>query len=234
MTTRIGKRAMVSSVQAASPTFAGISSSAGEILARALWRAFEIVSSAAALVLSIPVLLLLAIIIRLDSPGPALFRQIRLGRHFRPFTFYKLRTLYADARERWPELYAYDYSPEEIANLRFKREEDPRVTRVGRWLRKTTLDELPNFWNVLAGDLALVGPRPDIPEMVAYYTEEQKRKLSVKPGITGLAQTHGRGRLGFQETLQYDLEYVDQKSILLDVKILLRTVRLLISSDGAF
>jgi len=234
MTTRIDKRAMVSPAQAGSLPFAGISSSGSEIAARALWRAFEIVSSAAALMLSGPILVALAILIRLDSPGPALFRQIRLGRSFRPFTFYKLRTLYADARERWPELYAYSYTPEEIANLRFKREEDPRITRVGRWLRKSTLDELPNFWNVLAGDMALVGPRPDIPEMVVYYTEEQKKKLSVKPGITGLAQTHGRGRLSFQETLQYDLDYVYRKSILLDVKIVLRTVRLLLSSDGAF
>lgn len=197
-------------------------------------RVLEMTLAAVALVVTTPLMLIVAIIIRLDSPGPALFRQKRVGRNGRLFTFYKFRTLYANARWRFPELYAYKYMPEEIRHLRFKREEDPRVTRAGRWLRKSTLDELPNFWNLLKGDLAIVGPRPEIPEMLPYYTEEQMIKFSVRPGITGLAQTNGRGKLSFQDTLSYDVLYVKSKSFWVDAKIVLRTVQLLLKFDGAF
>jgi lipopolysaccharide/colanic/teichoic acid biosynthesis glycosyltransferase len=203
-------------------------------LPAAFERPVEIVLASVVLVLSSPVQLLVAIIVRLDSPGPALFRQTRVGLNQRPFVFYKFRTLYADARERWPELYAYRYTPEEVKALRFKREEDPRITRAGRWLRKSTLDELPNFWNILKGDMAIVGPRPEIPEMLPYYTEEQKLKFSVKPGLTGLAQTNGRGNLGFQETIAWDLEYVRKRSFRLDVWIVVRTAVLVTRLAGAF
>lgn len=197
-------------------------------------RMLEIMLAIVALVIASPVMLVLTIVIRLDSPGPAMFRQKRVGRNGKLFTFYKLRTLYADARKRFPELYAYQYTPEQVRELRFKREEDPRVTNVGRWLRKSTLDELPNFWNLLRGDLAMVGPRPEIPEMLPYYTQEQMIKFSVKPGITGLAQVNGRGNLSFQDTIAFDLLYVDRKSFWLDIKIVLKTARLLTTLDGAF
>ena len=179
-----------------------------------------------------PVMLIVAAIVKLDTPGPALFRQTRVGLGGRHFTFYKFRTLYADARERFPELYAYRYTPEQIQALQFKRERDPRVTPAGRWLRKSTLDELPNFWNLLKGEIALVGPRPEIPEMVPHYLPWQLAKFSVKPGITGLAQTHGRGKLAFQRTIDYDLKYVQTRSVLLDIRIIFRTIRMLF--DGAF
>jgi lipopolysaccharide/colanic/teichoic acid biosynthesis glycosyltransferase len=199
-----------------------------------LQRLVEILVASVVLVLSSPIQLLVAIIIRLDSPGPALFRQTRVGLDQRPFVFYKMRTLYFDARERWPELYAYRYTPEEVKTLRFKREEDPRITRAGRWLRKSTLDELPNFWNILKGDMAIVGPRPEIPQMLPYYTKEQKLKFTVKPGLTGLAQTNGRGNLSFQETIAWDLEYVRNRSFWLDVRIVLRTAVLVTRLAGAF
>jgi lipopolysaccharide/colanic/teichoic acid biosynthesis glycosyltransferase len=204
-------------------------------LGQVFTRAAEIVIAAGALVATAPVMLLTALVIRLDSPGPALFRQTRVGRGRRLFTFYKFRTLYADARERWPHLYAYEYTPDEIEALRFKHEEDPRITRAGRWLRKSTLDELPNFWNLLKGDIAIVGPRPEIPEMLKYYPPEQLAlKFSVRPGITGLAQTNGRGNLRFQRTNEYDIEYVRNKSLGLDLKIILRTVGMIFRRHGAF
>ena len=208
--------------------------SAGEAVALTLQRTIEVVIAAIALIITSPVMLIIGAIVRLDSSGPALFRQLRVGINGRPFWFYKFRTLYADAKERFPELYAYDYSPQEVEALQFKREEDPRVTRVGRWLRKSTLDELPNFWNVMKGEVAFVGPRPEIPEMLKHYTREQLLKFAVRPGITGLAQTHGRGNLAFQETIEWDLEYVRNKSPWLDIKIIGRTFRMLITLDGAF
>ena len=128
----------------------------------------------------------------------------------------------------------HNYSHDEILRLQFKVEEDPRVTPAGRWLRRSTLDELPNFWNLLTGDIAIVGPRPEIPEMLKHYTPDQLLKFSVRPGITGLAQTHGRGNLAFQETIKWDLEYVRHKSLWLDIKVIFRTARMLVTLDGAF
>jgi lipopolysaccharide/colanic/teichoic acid biosynthesis glycosyltransferase len=197
-------------------------------------RALDIVVSAAALLLGLPLMLCTALIIRLNTPGPALFRQQRVGRGGRPFTFYKFRTMYADARERFPELYRYQYSSEEVRTLCFKLKDDPRLTPVGRWLRRTTLDELPNFINVLRGEMSLVGPRPEIPEMMPYYTADQLRKFSVKPGATGLAQINGRGHLTLQQTIAFDLEYCDRRSLGLDLWVLLMTVRACLFGTGAF
>jgi lipopolysaccharide/colanic/teichoic acid biosynthesis glycosyltransferase len=151
-----------------------------------------------------------------------------------PFVLYKFATMYPDARARFPKLYEYSYTREEIHRLRFKVPDDPRVPEWAQWLRKTSLDELPNFMNVLRGDMTLVGPRPDIPEMTQYYTAEQRLKLRVKPGITGLAQIMGRGNLTFQQTLAYDLQYVRNRSLLLDLKILYATaVALFADQNGA-
>ena len=146
----------------------------------------------------------------------------------------KFRTLYADARERFPEMYRYKYSTEEIQTILFKPLDDPRVTPEGRWLRKSTLDELPNFWNVLKGDMGLVGPRPEIPEMLPYYHGEMLTKFTVRPGITGLAQVSGRGRLSFQDTVALDTEYVRRRSVRLDAEILLKTLKVVLLRQGAF
>jgi len=197
-------------------------------------RLTEILVAAFALVLAAPVMMVLAIVIRRGTKGPILFFQQRIGRNGRPFTFVKFRTLYADARERFPELYAYKYTTEQLDSLHFKVEEDPRVTPQGQWIRRTSLDELPNFWNVLTGDMALVGPRPEIPEMLAYYEGEMLEKFSVRPGVTGLAQISGRGRLSFRDTVACDVEYVRNRSFWFDMRVLVRTAILVLTQDGAF
>ena len=245
---------------------------AGRTFEDAVRRLLDIVLASAALIVFSPVMLAIAIAIRLDSPGPILFRHVRIARNRRrgeptprqreqrkrdsggpPFVFYKYRTMYADARERFPELYSYSYTPEELAVLPIKvlvgkkgdvsdyaqgpRPElmdDPRVTKVGRWLRRTSLDELPNFINVIKGDMSLVGPRPDIAENVVYYRPTEMKKFSVKPGITGLAQVRGRGFLPFHDINAYDVEYVENRSLWLDVKILAETAVYVTGRHGAF
>ena|SRR6266850_1822521 len=199
-----------------------------------LVRLFEMAISAIVLIVCSPILFAIAILIRLDTPGRALFFQERVGINQKSFRFVKFRTLYADARQRFPKLYAYKYTAVELDNLKFKVEGDPRVTPGGKWLRKSTLDELPNFWNVLRGDMALVGPRPEIPEMLPYYKGDMLRKFTVRPGITGIAQTSGRGRLGFHETVAMDVAYVKRRSFLLDLKIIALTLWKIVSRDGAF
>lgn len=197
-------------------------------------RIFECACALGFLVASLPITLLIALLIKIDSPGPALFRQARLGKNARLFPFVKFRTMYVDARERFPELYAYSYDDDEIRTIMFKVVDDPRRTRIGRLLRKSSLDELPNFWNVLTGDMALVGPRPEIPEMLPYYQGEDLLKFTVRPGVTGLAQVSGRGNLTFRETVDLDVAYVKSRSFLGDVDVLLRTVKMVLVSHGAF
>ena len=197
-------------------------------------RAVDIVISALALLLDLPLMLVIAVIIRLNSPGPALFRQCRVGKDGRLFTFYKFRTMWVDARERFPELYAYQYSEHEIGTMYFKQPEDPRLTPFGRWLRTTSLDELPNFINVLLGQMTLVGPRPEIPQMLPYYSEAQLTKFAVTPGLTGLAQISGRAILRFQETITADLEYCRQRSLRFDLWIFLMTIKSIVLRSGAF
>jgi len=197
-------------------------------------RILESAIAAAVLLICFPVMMLVALAIRFNSPGPVLFRHKRVGRGGRLFNFVKFRTLYHDARQRFPELYQYQYTPEEIEALAFKVPNDPRVTSIGEWLRRTTLDELPNFWNVVTGDMALVGPRPEIPEMLPYYRDEHLIKFSVPPGVTGLAQISGRGRLRFLETARLDADYAANRSLRLDLRILARTISLVLRQDGAF
>lgn len=180
--------------------------------------------AAAGLVLVSPLLLVLAVAVKLDSKGPAFFRQRRIGRGGRPFTFYKFRGMHVDARERFPHLYDYRYSQEEVQTLRFHPEADPRVTRVGHFIRRTSLDELPNLINVLIGDMSLVGPRPEIPELIPYYGRHARTILSVKPGITSLAKCVGRDDLDFRETLDLDLRYIRERDLRMDLGILFGTV----------
>jgi lipopolysaccharide/colanic/teichoic acid biosynthesis glycosyltransferase len=187
-------------------------------------RTVDIILSLATLIVFAPVMVLLAALIRADSPGPSVFVQERVSRNGGTFRLAKFRTMHADARERFPELYAYKYTESEINSMKFKLPNDPRLTRVGRWLRRTSLDELPNLFNVLRGHMALVGPRPEVPEMTEYYEPRQLAKFAVKPGLTGLAQTRGRNILTLQQTITADLEYVHTRSLWLDIRILFRTV----------
>ena len=170
-----------------------------------------------------PLFFLIFLIIRLDSKGPAIFRQVRAGKNGRPFICYKFRTMYVGA----PDIRNPDGST-------FNAEDDPRVTRVGRFLRKTSLDELPQFINVLKGDMSLVGPRPDLIDQIQYYKEEEKRRLSVKPGITGLAQISGRNSIPWEQRKYLDLEYIKNYSLWLDISILLRTIPCVIMQRGVF
>lgn len=197
-----------------------------------LKRAIDITGAAVGLVLTSPIMAAAAIAVRLESPGPVIFRQVRVGQHGIPFTLYKFRGMYVDARERFPELYAYQYSPEELPSLVFHPKDDPRVTRVGRFLRRTSIDELPNLWNVLKGDMSLVGPRPEIPEMLPYYGDATDTILSIKPGVTSPAKVSGRDELTFTETLALDLEYVKNRSLWLDLRILWQTAIAVLRQDG--
>lgn len=200
-----------------------------------LWRdIIERGLALGALVATLPAALVVALAIRLDSTGPALFRQWRVGRGGRLFRFTKFRTYHVDAKDLWPELYTYEYTPEELERLCFKVPGDPRATRVGKWLRQSTLDELPNFWHVLMGDMSLVGPRPEIPDMLPYYQAEELAKFTVKPGITGISQISGRGLLTFRETARLDLGYVRSRTLWGDIRIALTTVSKVIFRTGAF
>jgi len=187
------------------------------------------VLAAIGLVLISPLLALIALAVRLDSPGPALFRQPRVGRGGRPFTFWKFRGMYVDARARFPELYDYNYSAAEIQELRFHPDQDPRVTRVGRFVRRTSLDELPNLINVVLGDMSLVGPRPEIPELLPYYGAAAAEILSVRPGITSLAKLVGRDDLTFEQTLALDRRYLRERSLALDLRLLFGTARMVLT-----
>ena len=176
---------------------------------RAVKRAMDVAGAAALLAAGWPFMLVLTVLIRRDSPGPALFRQERAGRDMRPFTLHKFRTMRADAE-------AFGVSP--------KGPDDPRLTRLGRWLRETSLDELPQLWNILRGDMSLVGPRPLYLSQAREFTPRQRRRLEVRPGITGLAQVTGRGDLPHEEKLEIDVQYVERASVWLDLRILGRTV----------
>ena len=191
--------------------------------------AIDRVLAAIGLVFISPLLLAVAVAIRLDSPGPALFRQVRIGRDGRPFQFWKFRGMHVDARRRFPEMYDYRFSAEQARELRFHPPLDPRVTRVGRFIRRTSLDELPNLMNVVLGEMSLVGPRPEIPELVPYYGTSARMILSVKPGITSLAKLLGRDLLTFEETLELDMRYVRERSLHVDIGILLGTVWMILT-----
>jgi exopolysaccharide biosynthesis polyprenyl glycosylphosphotransferase len=197
--------------------------------ARVAKRALDLVVGAIFMVLSLPVIAACAVAVKLDSPGPAFFKQRRVGLRGRQFTIWKLRTMQADAEGQRLEL---EYR-NEADGLLFKIEEDPRITRVGRFLRRTSLDELPQLFNVLAGQMSLVGPRPPLPGEVTGYSDRMGRRLLVKPGMTGLWQVSGRNKLSFEDYVRYDLLYVQNWSIALDLFILAKTVPAVLFRRGA-
>jgi exopolysaccharide biosynthesis polyprenyl glycosylphosphotransferase len=190
---------------------------------------FDRVSAAVALVLLSPVLLAVAVLIRLGSRGPAIFRQVRSGRDGRPFVMYKFRTMVVDAEDRLGDLKGHN----EGAGPLFKLRDDPRITPVGRVLRSLSVDELPQLVNVVKGDMSLVGPRPALPSETSQYSEWVWRRLHVRPGLTGLWQVSGRSTLSWDDSIRMDLQYVNNWNLRLDLAILARTVRAVLSRDGA-
>lgn len=194
-----------------------------------LCRIFDIMGSLFLIGLLAPIFLLITLAIRIDSPGPILYRQMRCGLNGRRFILYKFRSMVQDAEERKKELMNFNLMKGPV----FKMKNDPRITRVGRILRRLSLDELPQLFNVLKGDMSFVGPRPPLPEEVEQYAGWQRRRLSMKPGITGLWQVSGRNEIDFQDWIKLDLEYIDNWSIWLDLKIILKTIPAVLSGKGA-
>jgi exopolysaccharide biosynthesis polyprenyl glycosylphosphotransferase len=193
-------------------------------------RGIDLVLGGLAVLLLSPVLAAVAIAVRLESPGPVLFRQQRVGVAGSPFTMFKFRSMVIDAEARLSQLARTN----EGSGLLFKMRDDPRVTRVGRFIRRYSLDELPQLFNVLNGTMSLIGPRPPLPREVAEYEGRVHRRLLIKPGITGLWQISGRSNLSWEESVKLDLYYVENWSILSDFVVLLKTVRAVLKRDGAF
>jgi lipopolysaccharide/colanic/teichoic acid biosynthesis glycosyltransferase len=183
-------------------------------------RALDVTVAVVVLAVASPLLVLAAVAIRLESRGALLYKQRRVGRHGRPFELWKLRTMVPRAETMGAGVYVL--------------EGDPRITRVGRLLRRFSLDELPNLINVLKGDMAIVGPRPTVQEQVDRYTERQRRRLEVKPGITGWAQVNGRTSLPWPERIELDVWYVEHRSLWLDLRILAKTARMLVTGHGLY
>ena len=194
-------------------------------------RVLDIVASAILLVLLMPVFLTVAIAIRLEDPGPILFKQKRVGRWGALFTMWKFRSMYTDAEERKKELMAQN---EMEGGVIFKMKDDPRVTKVGRIIRKASIDELPQLWNVLKGDMSLVGPRPPVPQEVNEYSLSDRRRLEVIPGITCIWQVSGRSDIPFDQQVELDVQYIQSQSFWTDIKILLKTVPALLFGTGAY
>ena len=193
-------------------------------------RVLDIVGASLGLIISSPLLLVAAVLIKLESRGPVIYRSVRIGRGARPFAFLKLRSMVDGAEQHRHKLSHLNEADGPV----FKIAADPRVTRIGRLLRMTSIDEIPQLWNVLRGEMSLVGPRPPIAEEVVQYEPWQLRRLDVVPGITCLWQISGRSRIGFQEWMRLDLEYIRHRSFQLDMKILIRTIPAVLSREGAY
>lgn len=216
---RVGKYAVV--------TFArNIISTRGLIMKRAL----DILGGLVGMLILVVATIFVAPAIKLESPGPVFFGQTRIGKNGRRFTFYKFRSMYQDAEQRKKELMAQN----EVKGLMFKMENDPRITRVGRFIRKTSIDELPQFWNVLKGDMSLVGTRPPTVDEFEQYEAKHKCRLSMTPGLTGMWQISGRSDIkDFDEVVRLDMEYIDNWNILKDIKILFKTVAVVFFGKGS-
>jgi len=193
-------------------------------------RLLDLLGASLGLLLSLPLLLIAAVLIKLESRGPVIYKSVRFGRGARPFMFLKLRSMVDGAEQHRHKISHLNEADGPV----FKIAADPRVTRIGRLLRMTSIDEIPQLWNVLRGEMSLVGPRPPIAEEVVQYEPWQLRRLDVVPGITCLWQISGRSRIGFQEWMRLDLEYIRHRSFLLDLKILIRTIPAVLSREGAY
>jgi len=193
-------------------------------------RLIDLLGALAGLILILPLFPFLVLLIKLDSPGPLLFRQRRVGKNGRDFDCFKFRSMVVDAEVRKEQLAHMN----EATGSAFKIRNDPRITGVGRFIRRSSLDEFPQLFNVLRGDMTIVGPRPQIPSEVAEYTPRQARRLLVKPGLTCLWQVSGRSHVDFEEWMELDLEYVRRRGFWYDLKVLSRTIPAVIDRKGAY
>ena len=195
-----------------------------------LKRLMDIILAMIGIIILLPVYLIIIIAIKLDSKGPTVFKQVRVGKDGKNFTIYKFRTMIVQAESKRD----LNIDPNDLENFVFQSKSDSRITKVGSFLRKSSLDEIPQLFNVLFGQMSLVGPRPEIPEVVKYYPESYYQRLLVVPGITGLAQISGRGEIELGKTVSYDLKYIADFSVALDIKILFLTVVSVFKKEGAY
>lgn len=196
----------------------------------AVKRIFDILVSTILFIILSPILLILVIWIKLDSEGEAVFMQTRVGTGGRPFTIYKFRTMVKNA----DRMFNKSVDKENLGEFVFQDKDDPRITKSGKFLRKTSLDELPQLINILKGDMSLIGPRPEIPAIADLYSDHEKIRLMVKPGVSGLAQVNGRGDLELSKTIAYDVSYVKEFSLWMDLKIFFKTFKVVILGEGAY
>lgn len=195
-----------------------------------LKRLMDIVGASLGLLLASPIMLIVAILIKLEDPkGPVFFSQVRNGAYPKTFKLYKFRSMYIDAEDRLQELMHLN----EQSGPAFKIKDDPRITKIGKFIRKTSLDELPQLFNVLKGEMSLVGPRPAIPREVEQYTDYQKQRLFVKPGLTCIWQVSGRNNIGFDEWVELDIEYIKTRNLWLDIKLILLTIPAMLGDENA-
>ena len=196
-----------------------------------LKRLVDVLASALLLLLLSPVFAFVAILVRLESPGPVFFSQKRVGRAGRSFDFFKFRSMYIDAEARKQELMDQN---EMQGGVLFKMKDDPRITRVGGFIRRYSIDELPQLWNVLRGDMSLVGPRPPVPSEVEQYSISDRRRLDAIPGITGLWQVSGRSDIPFDQQVELDVQYIHNATLWENIKLLLKTIAAVLSGRGAY
>jgi exopolysaccharide biosynthesis polyprenyl glycosylphosphotransferase len=197
----------------------------------AVKRLMDIVGAGIGLIFLSPLFLIVAILIKLEDPkGPVFFKQVRVGKDEKEFYMYKFRSMVSNAEQLLEKL----LDQNEVSGPMFKMKKDPRITRVGRFIRKTSIDELPQLWNVLKGEMSLVGPRPPLPREVAEYNHYHKQRLLVTPGCTGLWQVSGRSNVGFEEMVELDLKYIEGRTFLFDCKLIMKTVIVLFGSKDAF
>lgn len=194
-------------------------------------RCIDFIGALCGLILLSPVFLIVAVLIKYeDRNGSVLFKQIRIGKDGKEFYMYKFRSMVIDAEEKLKGLLEYN----EVSGAMFKMKEDPRITKIGKFIRKTSIDELPQLINVLKGEMSLVGPRPPLQREVKVYTSYDKQRLLVMPGCTGLWQVSGRNNLGFEEMVELDLKYIQERNFWYDIRIIFKTIKIMIISNGAY
>lgn len=194
-------------------------------------RVTDILGALLGIIILSPLFLVIALLIKIEDPkGPVFFKQVRVGKNEKEYNMYKFRSMISDAEDKLKDLLAYN----EATGAMFKMKHDPRITKIGKYIRKTSIDELPQLWNVLKGDMSLVGPRPPLPREVLEYSNYDKQRLLVTPGCTGLWQVSGRSKIGFTEMVELDLKYIKKRTIIYDYKLILKTIVVLFGSKDAY